>query len=64
MPKTIAKEPFVRQSISFPKGLLAEIRRIVVEDERHGNLSRFVQDLARAEVTRREEAKADKGEAA
>jgi hypothetical protein len=56
MPKTITKEPFVRQSISFPRSLLVEIRRIVTEDEQHGNLSRYMQDVMRAEVARRKEA--------
>jgi metal-responsive CopG/Arc/MetJ family transcriptional regulator len=56
MPKTITREPFVRQSISFPRSLLVEIRRIVIEDEQHGNLSRYMQDLARMDVTRRKEA--------
>ena len=55
MPKTISKEPFVRQSISFPKSLLDEVRRIVVDDERHGNLSRYFQDLARRDVAYRED---------
>jgi hypothetical protein len=54
MPKTITREPFVRQSISFPRSLLVEIRRIVIEDEQHGNLSRYMQDLARADVSRRQ----------
>ena len=56
MPKTITREPFVRQSISFPRSLLVEIRRIVSEDEQHGNLSRYMQDLARMDVIRRKEA--------
>jgi metal-responsive CopG/Arc/MetJ family transcriptional regulator len=56
MPKTITREPFVRQSISFPRSLLVEIRRIVIEDEQHGNLSRFMQDVMRAEVARRKDA--------
>jgi predicted subunit of tRNA(5-methylaminomethyl-2-thiouridylate) methyltransferase len=64
MPKLITKEPFVRQSISFPRSVLADAKRIVIEEERHGNISRYIQDLVISDLTRREEAKADKGEAA
>ena len=64
MPKLITKEPFVRQSISFPRSVLAEAKRVVIEEERHGNISRYIQDLVISDLTRREEAKADKGEAA
>jgi predicted subunit of tRNA(5-methylaminomethyl-2-thiouridylate) methyltransferase len=64
MPKLITKEPFVRQSISFPRSVLADAKRVVIEEERHGNISRYIQDLVISDLTRREEAKADKGEAA
>jgi predicted subunit of tRNA(5-methylaminomethyl-2-thiouridylate) methyltransferase len=64
VPKLITKEPFVRQSISFPRSVLADAKRIVIEEERHGNISRYIQDLVISDLTRREEAKADKGEAA
>jgi predicted subunit of tRNA(5-methylaminomethyl-2-thiouridylate) methyltransferase len=64
VPKLITKEPFVRQSISFPRSVLADAKRVVIEEERHGNISRYIQDLVISDLTRREEAKADKGEAA
>lgn len=53
MPQLVTKEPFVRQSISFPRSVLQDARRIAIEDERHGNLSRYIQDLVIADLDRR-----------
>jgi hypothetical protein len=64
MPKLITKEPFVRQSISFPRSVLADAKRVVIEEERHGNISRYIQDLVITDLTRREEAKAEKEQVA
>jgi hypothetical protein len=53
MPKLITREPFVRQSISFPRTLLLDAKRIAIEEERHGNLSRYIQDLVITDLSRR-----------
>lgn len=56
MPQLISREPYVRQSISFRRSQLDEAKRIAVEEERHGNLSRYIQDLVDADIARRREA--------
>lgn len=48
------KPRIVRQSIAFRPDQLAEAKRIVLEVERHGNLSRFMQELLDAELDRRQ----------
>ncbi len=53
MPQLVTKEPFARQSISFPVTVLQEARRVAIEDARHGNLSRYIQDLVIADLKRR-----------
>jgi|GEM_PF-5869803 len=53
MPQLVTKEPFARQSISFPVAVLREARRVAIEDARHGNLSRYIQDLVIADLERR-----------
>mgnify|MGYP001039544630 CR=1 FL=1 len=52
MSLTITRQPFVKQSVSLRRDQLAAARR-VVEEDRHGNLSRLFQDLLEAELRRR-----------
>jgi hypothetical protein len=52
-----------RQSVSFPKSLLEQARQAALDDG-HGNISRYIQDLVIADLTRREEAKAEKEQVA
>jgi hypothetical protein len=58
MPELLSKEPYVRQSISFPRRVLAELKEVVVVEERHGNLSRYIQDLVFADLERRRQERA------
>lgn len=55
MSSTLRRVPYVKQSISFREDQLDSLRRIVVEDERHGNLSRYIQELVDEDLQRRTE---------
>lgn len=53
MPPTMSREPHIRQAVSLRKSQLEDVKRVVIEEERHGNLSRYIQDLIDADLKRR-----------
>jgi hypothetical protein len=53
MSLTLTRQTFVKQSISLRRDQLAAAKR-VVEEDRHGNLSRLIQDLLEEELRRRD----------
>jgi Arc/MetJ-type ribon-helix-helix transcriptional regulator len=55
MTDLISKTRYVKQSISLRTDQLTEVRRLVIEDERHGNISRYVQELVDADLAKRQE---------
>lgn len=59
MTDRIPKTRYVKQSISLRTEQLHEVRRLVAEVERHGNISRYVQELVDADLAKREEREKD-----
>lgn len=51
---TLADRPrIVRQSLGLREDQLVEVKRIVLQDLKHGNFSRYIQDLIDADLAKR-----------